>query len=161
MCEPHTVAMINRANLEEHEMTTQTTTRPTSAAIRVADVMHRGVLTCARDESLSTVAELMVQHRVHCVVVTDNPDQAGALWGVVSDLDLVAAASVRGLDDQLAGATAATAALTISPGETLQRAAQLMTEHGTAHLVVVDTRTLRPVGVLSTLDVARALSRRG
>jgi CBS domain-containing protein len=139
-------------------MTTSTTTPPTASALRVADAMHHGVLTCARDEPLSTVAELMVQHRVHCVVVTDHPDQAGALWGVVSDLDLVAAASVRGLDDQLAGATAATAALTISPRETLQRAAQLMTEHGTAHLVVVDTGTLRPVGVLSTLDVARALS---
>jgi CBS domain-containing protein len=158
MCVAQTVVMIGRANAKEHQMNTQATTRANSAAIRVADVMHRGVLTCARDEPLSTVAELMVQHRVHCVVVTDHPDQAGALWGVVSDLDLVAAASVRGLDDQLAGATAATAALTISPRETLQRAAQLMTEHGTAHLVVVDTTTLRPVGVLSTLDVARALS---
>lgn len=135
-----------------------TTTSPTASALRVADAMHDGVLTCARDEPLSTVAELMVRHRVHCVVVTDHPDQAGALWGVVSDLDLVAAASVRGFDDQLAGATAATAVLTISPRETLQRAAQLMTEHGTAHLVVVDTATLKPVGVLSTLDVARALS---
>ncbi len=142
-------------------MTTSTTNRPTASTLRVADAMHHGVLTCARDESLATVAELMVENRVHCVVVTDHPDQAGALWGVVSDLDLVAAASVRALDDQLAGATAATAALTISPRETLQRAAQLMTEHGTAHLIVVDTGTLRPVGVLSTLDVARALSRHG
>ena len=139
-------------------MNTPTPTRAAGSSLRVADAMHHGVLTCARDEPLSTVAEMMVQHRVHCVVVTDHPDQAGALWGVVSDLDLVAAGSVRGLDDQLAEATAATAALTISPHETLQRAAQLMTEHGTAHLVVVDPGTLRPVGVLSTLDVARALA---
>ena len=130
-----------------------------STSVHVADVMHRGVLTCARDEPLSRVAELMAVHGVHSVVVTDEPDRAGALWGVVSDLDLVAAATVRRLDEQLAGATAATAALTISPGETLQRAAQLMTEHATAHLVVVDPSTLRPIGVLSTLDVARALTR--
>ena len=54
--------------------------------------------------------------------------------------------------------TAATAALMVSPGESLQRAAQLMTEHGTAHLVVVEPASGRPVGVLSTLDVAAALA---
>jgi CBS domain-containing protein len=100
----------------------------------------------------------MARRRVHCVVVSDEPDDADSLWGVVSDLDLVAAASVRDLDDQSAGAAAATAALTISPDETLQRAAQLMTEHGAAHLVVVDPVRRRPVGVLSTRDVAAAVS---
>ena len=128
-----------------------------SAAIRVADAMHEGVLTCARSSSLEDVARLMAERRVHCVVVTDEAD-AESLWGVVSDLDLVAAAGVRELDEQSAGATAATAALTVSPDETLQRAAQLMTEHGTAHLVVVDPSSGRPVGVLSTIDVAAALA---
>jgi CBS domain-containing protein len=65
---------------------------------------------------------------------------------------------VRDLADQTAGATAATAALTIRPGDTLRRATQLMLEHGTTHLVVVDGDALRPIGVLSTLDVARALA---
>jgi CBS domain-containing protein len=35
-----------------------------------------------------------------------------------------------------------------------------MTEHGTAHLVVVDDAGRRPVGVVSTLDVAEALLRK-
>ncbi len=118
--------------------------------------MHHGVLTCARDASLADVAALMVSRRVHCLVVTDQLDHADSLWGVVSDLDLVAAAGVRDLDEQTAEASAATVALTISPEETLQRAAQLMTEHGTAHLIVVDWAH-RPVGVISTLDVAAAL----
>jgi len=98
----------------------------------------------------------MAGERVHCVVVTDELEDANALWGLVSDLDLVAAASVRDLDEQAAGATAATPALTITPHETLQRVAQLMTEHGTSHLVVVDAAR-RPVGIVSTLDVAAAL----
>lgn len=101
----------------------------------------------------------MATRRVHCVVVTDEPDDAGSLWGIVSDLDLVAAAAVRDLGEQAAGASAATSALTISPEETLRRAAQLMAENGTAHLVVVSAQR-RPVGILSTLDVAAALSRR-
>jgi CBS domain-containing protein len=120
--------------------------------------MHRGVLTCSRDTPLTEVAQLMALNRIHAVVVTDAPDDAAALWGVVSDLDLVAAASVRDLSEQSAGGTAATAALSVAPTETLQRAAQLMTEHGTAHLIVVDTSRTRPVGVLSTLDVAAALA---
>jgi len=33
-----------------------------------------------------------------------------------------------------------------------------MTENGTSHLVVVDTGSLRPVGVISTLDVAARLA---
>jgi CBS domain-containing protein len=33
-----------------------------------------------------------------------------------------------------------------------------MAEHETSHLVVVDPSTDRPVGVLSTLDVARVVA---
>lgn len=130
-----------------------------SSRLRVADAMHRGVLTCSRDSSLAHVARLMADRRVHCVVVLEEPEDARSLWAVVSDLDLAAAASVRDLDEQSAGAAAATEALTISPDETLQRAAQLMTEHATTHLVVVDPAR-RPVGILSTLDIAAALGDR-
>ena len=100
----------------------------------------------------------MATRRIHCVVVSDDPEDAGALWGVVSDLDLVAAAAVRPLDEQTAGASAAGEALTISPRDTLQHACQKMTAHGAAHLVVVEPSSRRPVGIVSTLDVARALS---
>ena len=71
-----------------------------------------------------------------------------ASLGIVSDLDLVAAASVRDLDDQSAGGSAATPVVTVSPDGTLERAAQLMTEHNTAHLIVVDACEQRPLGVL-------------
>jgi CBS domain-containing protein len=129
---------------------------PASARIEVLSAMHHGVLTCSRDTPLAVVARRMADQRVHCIVVTEEPAEAGSLWGLVSDLDLVAAASVRDLEEQTAGATAATRALTVTSKETLQRAAQLMTEHATAHLVVVDAAN-RPIGVLSTLDVAAAL----
>jgi CBS domain-containing protein len=45
----------------------------------------------------------------------------------------------------------------VRPDDTLMRAAQLMTEHAVTHLLVVDPAGGLPVGVLSTLDVARAL----
>jgi CBS domain-containing protein len=124
----------------------------------VGDAMHEGVLSCSADTPLSAVAELMAAHGVHCVVVTDSSDVG--VWGVISDLDLVAASGVRDLDAQSAGGSAATPALAIGPGDTLQRAAQMMTEHAAAHLLVVDEVSGRPVGVLSTLDVARELAER-
>jgi CBS domain-containing protein len=131
---------------------------PEMRTIRVEQVMHEGVLTCGRDESLVVVAQLMADNRVHSIVVTGEPSEAPSLWGVVSDLDLVAAGSVRDLAEQVAGAAAVTPALMIAPDDTVQRAAQLMVEHALTHLVVVDAE--RPVGVISTLDVASALAGR-
>ena len=94
---------------------------------------------------------------VHCIVVIDDAADRAALWGVVSNLDLVAAATVRSLDDQQAGGTAMTPAMTAFPHESLESAAERMTTHGVSHLVVVDS-SHRPVGVLSTLDLVRTLA---
>jgi CBS domain-containing protein len=130
-------------------------------SIEVAEAMHPGVLTCPLGTSLQDVARMMALYRIHAVVVfgedTDDTDGPG-LWGVVSDLDLVHAASTGELADFTAGGTAATPILGIAPDDTLQRAAQLMSEHDVTHVVVVDRTTTRPVGVLSTLDIARALA---
>ena len=121
--------------------------------------MHDGVITCARHTLLSDVARLMANKRLHCLVVADDLE-ATSIWGVISDLDLVAAASVRDLDEQRAEATSATPVVTVNPDETLQRAAQLMTTYATAHLIVTDETTTRPIGVLSSLDIAAALGSR-
>ena len=129
-------------------------TTPFSSTV-VAEAMHHGVIVCDREDPLSRVARLMSEHRVHSVVVGG---EAGRLWGIVSDLDLVAAAAVRPLDEQTAGGTAVTPVVAVEPGHSLQEAAELMTAYGVAHLVVVEPETGRPVGVLSTLDLARTLA---
>jgi CBS domain-containing protein len=125
--------------------------------LKVMDAMHRGVFTCEREDSLSEVAATMARELVHCVVVESGSGEAGPPWGIVSDLDLVAAAIFRDLEHQRAGGSAGTPVVTVSPKETLERAAQLMTEHNTAHLIVVDANEQRPLGVLSTLDIAASL----
>ena len=127
------------------------------APLRVAAVMHWGVVSCPADASLDIVAALMSAERIHCVVVVHDSD-AGTLWGVVSDLDLVAAASVRPLAEQRAGGTAMRPAVTIAPSASLEDAARLMTRTGVSHLVVVDAVGRGPVGILSTLDLAGALA---
>jgi CBS domain-containing protein len=57
-------------------------------------------------------------------------------------------------EEPSAAQTAATEPLTVSSDERLDRAAQLMTEHGISHLVVVDAAGGQPIGVLSTRDIA-------
>jgi CBS domain-containing protein len=128
--------------------------------VAVADAMHVGVITCPEATTLRTVAQMMAAYRVHAVVVFDEDAEPedGALWGVVSDLDLVAGLSAGEIDERTAGRAAATPLVTVSADEPLERAAQLMVEHGTAHLVVLDPGSRLPVGVLSTLDLARVAS---
>ena len=68
------------------------------------------------------------------------------------------AAAAGGLSDDAAGSAAASEFLTVTPGESLTRAAEVMVEHDTSHLVVVDAQTHRAIGVISTLDLARTLA---
>ena len=122
--------------------------------ITVADVMHRGVVTCSPATSLIAVARKMAAHRIHCVVVRRH--DTDRVWGVVSDIDLVSAASL-GAVDGTAGSAAATPAVTAHARDGIRRAIQLMVEHQVTHVVVVDDDD-DPMGVISTLDVAEALA---
>jgi CBS domain-containing protein len=67
-------------------------------------------------------------------------------------MDVVTAIAVGA--DCAAGDAAATEPLVVSADEPLRSAAQLMSEHGVSHLVVVDGAGGYPLGVLSTLDIA-------
>jgi CBS domain-containing protein len=117
------------------------------------EAMRDVIVTCEPDTPLVEVAALMADHRIHCVVVTEADSQTHAPWALVSDLDL-AAAAIEGIEGRVARQVSATPVVTVTSGEPLWRAAQLMTEHANPHLVVVDEATNRPVGILSTLDVA-------
>lgn len=119
--------------------------------------MHHGVLTCNGQDSLGEVAAIMANHRVHAVLIADRV--GGRPTGVVSDLDVVAAAA-GGAADCTALEAAATEPLTISSQAPLLDAAQLMSEHGVSHLIVVDSAGGYPLGVLSTLDIAAVYAER-
>src|SRR5262245_17207246 len=126
----------------------------------VRDLMTEGMISCSPETPLREVARLMAVHKVHGIFVfeEDRDDvEASRLWGLVSDLDVVAAS--RGdIDRRTAGDSAVTPLVTVASNATLARAAQLMTESEASHLAVLDPTTHRPVGVLSTLDIARALA---
>jgi CBS domain-containing protein len=142
-------------------MAVQTLSAGKLQRLRVVDAMHAGVIACPFETTLPTVARMMSTYRVHAVVVLAHEGDelpGGTLWGVVSDTDLLQAAQGPDFDTETAQALAATPALTVASSESLDRAVQLMVEHEVSHLIVVERRSRRPIGVLSTLDVARALA---
>ncbi len=126
-------------------------------SLTVADAMHHGIVTCPPSAGLREVAELLSEHGVHCAVVAEPPadDGAATVWGIVSDVDLM-----RGLGSPVpltAGNLAALDLVAVTPEDELHHAARLMGEHDVAHLIVMADGS--PAGVLSTLDVARAVTR--
>jgi len=132
----------------------------TLAGAKVSDAMTSGVISCAPETSLRTVARIMVEHRVHAVYVFDfghEDDETVEVWGIVSDLDVVAAA-VEYLDARIAGESAVTPLVFVHSDDPLDHAAALMAENDVSHLAVLDPHTERPVGVLSTLDIAHVVS---
>jgi CBS domain-containing protein len=100
---------------------------------------------------------------VHAVYVFDygfEDDETSQLWGLVSDIDLVAAARAD-IDERTAGDSAVTPLVSVRSDESLDRAAQLMAENGVSHLAVIDPTTRRPVAVLSSLDIACVVAEPG
>ena len=126
--------------------------------LTVRDVMHPGIISCAGDAGAAEVARMMADCSVHCVaVVAPARDGSGTprVWGIVSDLDVLAALTRPGA--ATAAELASEPAITVRPTLGLDEAVQAMVRYGAHHLVVTDPDRHAPVGVLSTLDVAAAL----
>lgn len=126
----------------------------------VSDAMHPGIATCEPEATLTDVARIMATHHVHCVVVmhpSQTPSGHPYVWGIVSDQDLVR--SGIDPDAESAGDAARQPTITIEPTTALRDSAQLMVRNGVSHIVVVDdSGRQRPIGVLSTLDLAGVLA---
>lgn len=134
--------------------------REAIAAWRVLDLMTSPIRTCAPDLPVLEAAGLMAAERIHCLAVVEVPEdpaQDDRFLGVLSDLDLVNA-----LDGPAAAATVAELAgapvESVAADAPLTEAVHQMHESRAQHLVVVARGSGRPVGMLSTLDVLRALT---
>ena len=125
----------------------------------VSDAMHPGILSCEPDATLTDVAKMMATHHVHCVAVVGISHEKPEcfVWGIVSDLELMKAGIADGAD-VTARALATQPILVVEPGMPLRDAAREMLAHGVSHVIVTDPVAQRPVGVLSTLDVAGVLA---
>ena len=127
---------------------------PSFVHASVGDAMRPWVLSCDPATPLVTVAQRMAGEHVHAIIVlADHGDRKP--YAVVTDRDLLRAADR--FDELTAGEIAKETILESRAGEPLTEAARRMADHDATHAVVVDDRSGRPVGVLSTLDIAGIL----
>lgn len=127
---------------------------------RVSDAMRPRVLTCDPQTTMVTIAQRMASEHVHAIVVLrETIDAEGAIgrraWGIVTDRDVLRCAA--DIDDRVAEDIALGGVLTVHPEDRLEDVAERMLARHTSHAVVVEQRTDRPVGVVSTLDIAGIL----
>jgi crotonyl-CoA carboxylase/reductase len=122
---------------------------------KVRDLMHRGIISCTPDDTVGTVAKIMVNKEIHAVVVMD---EQGKAIGVVSQTDMVLARQGRTSDE----ARSMPAKDAMTPGcatcdadMLLSDAVSLMTGRRMHRLVVTEKE--QPVGVISMTDVVRKI----
>lgn len=127
--------------------------------LMVRDVMHKGVISCGPDTGLEEVASLMRECAISALVVVRD----GMAAGVISQTDLVNAAFVQPYLRYWRGMAArhlmSTPVVSVRPDTPLAEAVQLLKTHRIHRVIVTEPLAggERPVGIVSTTDVARAL----
>lgn len=131
---------------------------PSRTEKTVGEVMHSGVITCSPDATLRAVARILAAHRIHAVVVATGDH--GAPCAVVTDRDVVLGHSRDELDRVTARDAASSPTITVRANADLRHAADLMAHYGISHVIVTESGGSKPVGVLSSLDVAAEVGTR-
>jgi CBS domain-containing protein len=127
---------------------------------RVSDLMHRGIISCAPNTPIQSVARTMTENDVSALVVMDGP----TLTGIISRTDLVNARVYEQYWKHWRGLTAGHImtkdVVTIKADELLEHAGRLLMERHIHRLVVVEEQAgaIVPIGVLSITDIVRDLS---
>src|SRR5919204_6493074 len=117
----------------------------------VREHMSRNLLSVEPGETITQVAQRMVERNLGAVLVLDG----GRLVGIMTERDIMRAVA-RGLHGDAVVADYMTShPETIEPDDTTQHAAVLMIHGGFRHLPVVERGDV--VGILSIRDLMRAV----
>ncbi len=120
------------------------------------DIMTKDPWCCVPGDTAAQVARLMDRHDIGVLPVVE--DRVGKkLLGVVTDRDLALRVVARGLDSSIAAKLVMSKpAITCSPDDGCETAADLMEEHRIRRVFVTD-QSGRIVGVIAESDVALRL----
>jgi CBS domain-containing protein len=133
----------------------------TAGVATVADLMTPDPVLVNESATVDEAVRLLEENEVSGLPVVDAD---GLLLGVISQTDIVRARAVGHLWQRWPGLRVRhlmhSPALTADRQMTMEEAAQLMERAHVHRLVVVDDDQLRPIGVISTTDLVRALAHR-
>lgn len=125
-------------------------------SVRVCDIMHKGVITCSREESLRNVAAMLDDNQFRSVVVVN---ENGEVWGLITYMELLPHFR-DDLDAMQAYQVMRPYRREVDPQWPIEKAIELMKELKYYHLIIVDPHvgTLWPVGMLTSFDIVRYMS---
>ncbi|EAT15218.1 CBS domain-containing protein [Desulfuromonas acetoxidans] len=125
---------------------------------RLSEIMSAPVLHCRTEASAREIAELMSQHQVRSVVVTDD---GGSMVGMVTCRDVIGKVlAIKGADAETITASELMAEdpVSMSPQTYMYEAMAYMSGHKLKHLPIVDGGEL--VGMVSMSDLLRYRSQK-
>jgi CBS domain-containing protein len=118
--------------------------------------MTKSVITCPPTATLFEVQELLIEHRIARIVVTDSAKNP---VGIISEKDvmefLLLDEAMRGLDEIFAKEVESSNLITIKPTATMAEAAQIMIRKNISSLVVLGCQL---EGIVTKADVATYLA---
>jgi CBS domain-containing protein len=121
---------------------------------RLLEQKHKGVWTIAPDATAFAAAQLMADHNIGALVVTDQ----GQVVGIVTERDLTRKLTVRekNAHDTLVRDIMTTQVLYVRPDQTVEDCMALMTRRHLRHLPVLDNNDSDALlGIVSIRDVVR------
>jgi len=127
--------------------------------LTAAEVMTRGVFTLPGSLSIREAAWALMHRGIGAAPVHDDDDR---LVGVFSNVDLLEAELVRGLDEAELEARPVSEVMTpavvaVGSNEPVDQIIELMAEHGYRRVFVVDDEG-RLLGVVATMDILRLIA---
>ncbi len=129
-------------------------------ARQVADVMHRGIISCTSTTPIQEIARTLTEQDISALVVIDD----NVLMGIISRTDLITARLYEHYWKHWRGLTASHImtkdVVTVHPEESLEAAGRILMERHIHRLVVVEqvAERLVPIGILSITDLVRDLA---
>ncbi|MEM3555468.1 MAG: CBS domain-containing protein [Candidatus Micrarchaeia archaeon] len=120
--------------------------------IRVGDCMTRGVVTLAESNTVMEAAKLMRDHKIGSVIIVRDEVPVG----IVTEGDITRSVVAEGRDPRktLMKEVMHSKLKTISPNETVQRAAEILRDEGIKRLPVVNEKG-RLIGIIGETDIIK------
>lgn len=123
--------------------------------MRVSDIMSTDLITCAPEDSIRTVAELMAERGIGAIPVVD-PDSGEAL-GMITDRDIAIRCVAEDLDPEETDARSlmSSPAQYVAPETSLGDCCHEMVELGVRRVLIADGQG-QALGIVTIGDIARA-----
>lgn len=125
----------------------------------VRSVMTPDPVCCGRNETLQTVAHMMIERDCGGIPVVDDLDSRQPI-GIITDRDIAIRAVARGADTSAARASdyMTTPCITVRPGDKLDACCAMMEQHQLRRVLVVDDDG-KLCGIVALADVAHHAAR--